>query len=144
MNPNSVEDKIQRPSVNVFVLERSRVSKGASERARETETSATLCFAVCGEIILREEFLWRDLGEILFFLYSFLTGSQRRNFSGEFLVEGFEYRICFFGEGRLLWRRRGLRRGFVRGRGNFCCFCCDGGLGRWSCGFLCCSGSGGW
>ncbi len=48
MNPNSVEDKIQRPSVNAFVLERPR---GASERARETEASATLCFAFCGEII---------------------------------------------------------------------------------------------
>jgi hypothetical protein len=44
MNPNSVEDKIQRPSVNAFVLERRRASKGSERaRARERETSATLC-----------------------------------------------------------------------------------------------------
>ncbi len=85
-----------------------------------------------------------------FFLLVFISDgiTETEFFGGEFLVEGFEYRICFFGEGRLLWRRRttGLRTGFVRGRGNFCCFCFfgDGGLGWWSCGFLCCSGSGGW
>jgi hypothetical protein len=73
MNPNSVEDKIQRPSVNAFVLERRRVSKRASERARKG--CDFVCFAFCGEIILREEFLWRDIGEIFLFLYSFLTGS---------------------------------------------------------------------
>ncbi len=40
MNPNSVEDKIQRPSVNAFVLERPR---GASERARERRKRVRLC-----------------------------------------------------------------------------------------------------
>ncbi len=40
MNPNSVEDKIQGPSVNAFVLERPR---GASERARERRKRVRLC-----------------------------------------------------------------------------------------------------
>jgi hypothetical protein len=62
MNPNSVEDKIQRPSVNAFVLEPRRAFKGA-KRARE-RNECDFVFR-----ILREEFLRRDLGEVFFFFF---------------------------------------------------------------------------
>jgi len=69
MNPNAVEDKIQRPSVNAFVFERRRASKG-SERARERERNEC-------------DFVSRIL--------------SRNNFARGIIVEGSRRDFYFFG-----------------------------------------------
>ncbi len=43
-----------------------------------------MCFAFCGEIILREEFLWRDLGEIYFFVFISEVFKETEFFGGIF------------------------------------------------------------
>ncbi len=43
-----------------------------------------MCFAFCGEIILREEFLWRDLGEIFFLVFTSDGIAETEFFGGIF------------------------------------------------------------